>query len=310
MKLSIIVVLAALAVVNAGSVDVKLQDKKITITPKAADAWQSLISPLTTKETLPVDVPVRWTCHAIQRGFYGTLCEQKERGTEPCKVWEKPISCTASGWPVCCQGSSGGSTNNPYWYKAGQKCADLHPDGVAPFAACKSSDAKTVVKTGTSALPVSSTLVSPLKSAADTGCYVGTQGCSGTCAGGYCGATSAGACACYPASLRRRTTPPPPPSKCDAKKKLCQSDGDCEKAPSGCKTCRDDGPILNPPLQCKYLSPGDCYCQTAPGPSPGPSPTGCYVGTQGCSGTCAGGYCSATSAGACACYPGRAAFMN
>jgi len=221
MKLSIIVVLAALAVANAGSVDVKLQDKKITITPKAADAWQSLISPLTTKETLPVDVPV---------------------------------------------------------------------------------------------LPVSSTLVSSLKSAADTGCYVDpSQGCSGMCAGGYCGATSAGACACWPTSLRRRTTPPPPPSKCDAQKKLCKSDSDCEKAPSGCKTCRDDGPILNPPLQCKYLMPGDCYCQTAPGPSPGPSPTGCYIDpSQGCSGTCAGGYCQPTSAGACACYPGRAApaFMN
>ena len=46
MKLNMIVgVLAALAVVNAGSVDVKLQDKKITITP-TEDTWQQLVAPI------------------------------------------------------------------------------------------------------------------------------------------------------------------------------------------------------------------------------------------------------------------------
>jgi len=152
LKVSIVGVLATLAVANAGSVDVKVHDKTITITQNAGDG-QSLVSPLTAKETLPIDVPDR-TCHLIQKGFYGPLCVQVHRA-EPCEgKWEKPLSCTASGWPVCCQGHSGGSSNNPYWYKAGQKCADLHPDGAAPFAPCKSNDAKTVVKTGASVLPV------------------------------------------------------------------------------------------------------------------------------------------------------------
>ena len=46
MKLAMIVgVLAALAVANAGSVDIKVQGKAIAITP-TEDAWQQLVAPL------------------------------------------------------------------------------------------------------------------------------------------------------------------------------------------------------------------------------------------------------------------------
>jgi hypothetical protein len=41
----IIVVLAAFAVASAGSVDIKVQDKTIAITP-TEDAWQQLVAPL------------------------------------------------------------------------------------------------------------------------------------------------------------------------------------------------------------------------------------------------------------------------
>merc|ERR1711935_514600 len=53
MKLSMIcVVLAALAAVaNAGSIDIKVQDKSIAITP-TEDAWQQLVAPLSEGESL------------------------------------------------------------------------------------------------------------------------------------------------------------------------------------------------------------------------------------------------------------------
>jgi len=59
MKLVMIVAMGALAVANAGSVDIKVdQDAKITITPKAGgldDTWQQLVAPLS--ET-PIFTPV------------------------------------------------------------------------------------------------------------------------------------------------------------------------------------------------------------------------------------------------------------
>ena len=52
MKLAMIVgVLAALAVANAGSVDIKVQGKAIAITP-TEDAWQQLVAPLNASEVL------------------------------------------------------------------------------------------------------------------------------------------------------------------------------------------------------------------------------------------------------------------
>ena len=47
MKLSMICVVlgAVAAVANAGSIDIKAQDKSITITP-TEDAWQQLVAPL------------------------------------------------------------------------------------------------------------------------------------------------------------------------------------------------------------------------------------------------------------------------
>jgi len=87
-------------------------------------------------EEVAVEDPVR-PCHAILRGYYGPLCSEENRAGSCESIGYTPFSCTASGWPVCCIGHSGGDSNNPHWYKAGQKCSDMHPDGAAPFAPCE-----------------------------------------------------------------------------------------------------------------------------------------------------------------------------
>lgn len=88
------------------------------------------------EEEVSVKEPVR-PCHAILKGYYGPLCVEENRAGSCETIGYTPFSCTASGWPVCCIGHSGGDSNNPYWYKADQKCSDLHPDGAAPFELCK-----------------------------------------------------------------------------------------------------------------------------------------------------------------------------
>jgi len=98
-------------------------------------AQTAAVSQPTPVEEVAVEEPIR-PCHAILKGYYGPLCVEEDRAGSCETVGMKPFSCTASGWPVCCIGHSGGDSNNPHWYKAGQKCSDLHPDGAAPFELC------------------------------------------------------------------------------------------------------------------------------------------------------------------------------
>ena len=90
-----------------------------------------------------------------------------------------------------------------------------------------------------------------------------------------------------------------------------KSDDDCADAPSGCKTCNNQFSLGKDCNYAKILPKFRCFCQAAaPPPSPTP-PTGCYIDPyQGCSGTCEHGYCSATSAGGCDCWPSEKMPLN
>jgi len=81
-------------------------------------------------------VPFYGKCHRILDD--GKCLQEDETLEDSCEdLGDKPSSCTASGWPVCCRGQESGGSNwyGVWWYKAGQKCSDLHEDG-GTFAPC------------------------------------------------------------------------------------------------------------------------------------------------------------------------------
>jgi len=84
-----------------------------------------------------------FTCHKFVNDEFGMRCiDDYGPEADTCEeASELPSLCTASGWPVCCQGreSGGQKCTGEWWYKAGQKCSDLH-SGAAYFEPCGASD--------------------------------------------------------------------------------------------------------------------------------------------------------------------------
>jgi len=116
MKLSyIIVALATIAVTYAGSVDLKVQDHKITITPKAA--------PITALKGHGVAPPCRWPLV-----LHGAACKQSNNKDscekeDPVFGWAEAGACNDpglgdGGWPVCCVVQTG----EQFWYRKTLSC--------------------------------------------------------------------------------------------------------------------------------------------------------------------------------------------
>merc|ERR1719329_1404938 len=82
--------------------------------------------------------PPRRSCHRLLDDAGQPRCEDED-GTfaDSCEqAGYLPSLCSASGWPVCCRGQESGALwTGVWWYKAGQKCSDLHTAG-GTFAPC------------------------------------------------------------------------------------------------------------------------------------------------------------------------------
>lgn len=85
--------------------------------------------------------PPTQSCHRIvDDNLFGERClEQDDPEANSCEdAGYQPSTCAASGWPVCCVGRENPGATGVWWYKAGQKCADLHSAGWT-FAPCGDS---------------------------------------------------------------------------------------------------------------------------------------------------------------------------
>ena len=168
-------VILALALVTLASAGRETEHSTQSIAQRATDAWTSLVS-IVEDGPKPVSQPSKCgdscndnvdcagpdslclTCSYLRRKCTNSLNDKdlpnqisptchfiestpgdvdscnESNNADSCKMdWEKPGSCTAVGFPVCCQVNL-----IEFWYKAGQKCSDLHP-GSQPFTPCSTT---------------------------------------------------------------------------------------------------------------------------------------------------------------------------